>query len=313
MPHTVRRAGWVIIPASSAQNVAKLGAVKQGRNVVNSRTNEAGSISNWSIGGTLHEEVQRQPPTLLHVRPWISPPRHHAVTTHPPGSNSESREIRFHACLGGLATGRSQPGARLTRFWLGSGLVHLCLELLMRVAVKLRSRSVHRPLLIAAVLVGCFLWAMIVVGLSFAMVERGSRQWWVMPLFGASVLAIAVYAVWRVPATPARADVVPAPAALAGAAAVRQSAMVSAGNPMVLQAREPAAVTVRRALAEPLSPREIEVLHQLAAGRSNAEIARALFVAPGTVKAHLNHIFGKLDATSRLQAVAHAREFGLLD
>jgi DNA-binding CsgD family transcriptional regulator len=154
---------------------------------------------------------------------------------------------------------------------------------------------------------------MIVVGLSFAMVERGSRQWWVMPLFGASVLAIAVYAAWRVPATPARADVVPAPAALAGAAAVRQSAMVSAGNPMVLQAREPAAVTVRRALAEPLSPREIEVLHQLAAGRSNAEIARALFVAPGTVKAHLNHIFGKLDATSRLQAVAHAREFGLLD
>jgi ATP/maltotriose-dependent transcriptional regulator MalT len=55
------------------------------------------------------------------------------------------------------------------------------------------------------------------------------------------------------------------------------------------------------------------VLHQLAAGRSNAEIARALFVAPGTVKAHLNHIFGKLGATSRLQAVAHAREVGLLD
>jgi DNA-binding CsgD family transcriptional regulator len=183
----------------------------------------------------------------------------------------------------------------------------------MRVAAELRSRSVRRPLLIAAVLVGCFLWAMVVVGLSFAMVERGSRQWWVMPLFGASVLAIAVYAASRVPATPARADVVCAPAVAAGAASVRQPVTVSAGGSMVTRAREPAAVTVRRAPAEPLSPRELEVLHQLAAGRSNAEIARALFVAPGTVKAHLNHIFGKLDATSRLQAVAHAREVGLLD
>jgi len=53
-------------------------------------------------------------------------------------------------------------------------------------------------------------------------------------------------------------------------------------------------------------------LHELAAGRSNQEIASALFVATGTVKAHLNHIFRKLDATSRLQAVAHAREAGLL-
>jgi ATP/maltotriose-dependent transcriptional regulator MalT len=51
----------------------------------------------------------------------------------------------------------------------------------------------------------------------------------------------------------------------------------------------------------------------LATGRSNQEIAKALFVATGTVKAHLNHIFRKLDATSRLQAVAHAREAGLLD
>jgi DNA-binding CsgD family transcriptional regulator len=38
-----------------------------------------------------------------------------------------------------------------------------------------------------------------------------------------------------------------------------------------------------------------------------------LFVAPGTVEAHLNHIFRKLEAETRLQAVAHAREAGLLD
>jgi DNA-binding NarL/FixJ family response regulator len=69
----------------------------------------------------------------------------------------------------------------------------------------------------------------------------------------------------------------------------------------------------RREPAELLSSRELEVLHHLAAGRTNAEIAKVLFVAPGTVKAHLNHIFRKLDAASRLQAVAHAREAGLLD
>ncbi|WP_344650607.1 response regulator transcription factor [Cryptosporangium japonicum] len=64
---------------------------------------------------------------------------------------------------------------------------------------------------------------------------------------------------------------------------------------------------------EALSAREIEVLRELAAGRSNAEIAAALFVARGTVKAHLHHIFRKLGATSRLQAVARARDAGLLE
>ncbi|XVV16701.1 response regulator transcription factor [Actinoplanes sp. CA-131856] len=127
----------------------------------------------------------------------------------------------------------------------------------------------------AAILAGCFVWTMIVVGLSFAMVEKGAAQWWVIPLFGAAMPAIAVLAVRRVPvAVPPK----PAP--------------------------EP---------TELLSPRELEVLRHLAAGHSNSEIAKALFLAPGTVKAHLNHIFRKLGATSRLQAVAHAREAGLLD
>lgn len=74
----------------------------------------------------------------------------------------------------------------------------------------------------------------------------------------------------------------------------------------------PAAAAAGRPI-EPLSRRELEVLELLATGRSNSEIAQALYVAPGTVKAHLNHIFRKLEATSRLQAVAHAREWGVLD
>jgi LuxR family transcriptional regulator, maltose regulon positive regulatory protein len=65
-------------------------------------------------------------------------------------------------------------------------------------------------------------------------------------------------------------------------------------------------------LIESLSVRELEVLHLVAAGQSNQEIAQALFLSVGTVKKHLNNIFGKLDVNSRTQAVALARELQLL-
>ncbi|MEW2427954.1 response regulator transcription factor [Micromonospora sp. NPDC047644] len=165
----------------------------------------------------------------------------------------------------------------------------------MRITAWLRSPPIRGRVVIAAVLVGCFVWAMVIVGLSFAMVEQGGGQWWVIPLFGAFVLAMAMLAVRRVAAAPSRTD------------------MASAGLAAPVVARGPSPVTVRRAPAEPLSSRELEVLRHLATGRTNAEIAKALFVATGTVKAHLNHIFRKLDAASRLQAVAHAREAGLLE
>ena len=63
---------------------------------------------------------------------------------------------------------------------------------------------------------------------------------------------------------------------------------------------------------EPLSEREIEVLELVAAGLSNAEIARELYLSVGTVKAHVHHIFGKLLVRNRSQAVARARELRLL-
>jgi LuxR family maltose regulon positive regulatory protein len=65
-------------------------------------------------------------------------------------------------------------------------------------------------------------------------------------------------------------------------------------------------------LVEPLSEREIEVLRLIAAGRSNREIAEELFLAVGTVKKHINNIFGKLSVRKRTQAVARARELGML-
>ena len=69
--------------------------------------------------------------------------------------------------------------------------------------------------------------------------------------------------------------------------------------------------TMRTRRAE-LSPREREVLVHLAAGRSNREIARQLFLSEATVKTHLNHLYEKLGVESRTAAVAAARQTGLI-
>jgi two-component system, NarL family, response regulator LiaR len=61
-----------------------------------------------------------------------------------------------------------------------------------------------------------------------------------------------------------------------------------------------------------LTPREIEVLRQLALGRSNRQIAEALFVSEETVKTHLGHLFGKLQVENRAQAIVQALKRGLV-
>jgi LuxR family maltose regulon positive regulatory protein len=71
-------------------------------------------------------------------------------------------------------------------------------------------------------------------------------------------------------------------------------------------------VSVGQVLIEPLTPRELEVLHLIALGRTNKEIARELIVAPGTIKAHSSSIYRKLDVANRTEAVARARELGIL-
>jgi LuxR family maltose regulon positive regulatory protein len=69
---------------------------------------------------------------------------------------------------------------------------------------------------------------------------------------------------------------------------------------------------VDQPLVEPLTGRELEVLRLIAAGLANREIAQELVVAVSTVKTHINHIYGKLDAKSRTQAVAKAQALDLL-
>jgi DNA-binding NarL/FixJ family response regulator len=73
----------------------------------------------------------------------------------------------------------------------------------------------------------------------------------------------------------------------------------------VADARQP------RSLPNELTPREAEILMLIAAGMSNAEIAAALVVSNATVKTHVNHIFSKIGARDRAQAMRYAFEHGL--
>lgn len=61
-----------------------------------------------------------------------------------------------------------------------------------------------------------------------------------------------------------------------------------------------------------MTPRELEILEQIASGKSTKEIAAALFVSENTVKTHTSRVFDKLGATRRTQAVQAGRENGLI-
>jgi LuxR family maltose regulon positive regulatory protein len=65
-------------------------------------------------------------------------------------------------------------------------------------------------------------------------------------------------------------------------------------------------------LVEPLTDREQEVLRLVAEGLSDRQIAEKMTVVVGTVKRHLNNLYGKLGVHSRTQAMARAKELGLL-
>jgi LuxR family maltose regulon positive regulatory protein len=79
--------------------------------------------------------------------------------------------------------------------------------------------------------------------------------------------------------------------------------------------REPAATRRyphTQPLTDPLTPRELDVLHLINRGFSNQQIAEELVIALNTVKRHTSSIYGKLGVKSRTQAVARARELGLI-
>ena len=65
--------------------------------------------------------------------------------------------------------------------------------------------------------------------------------------------------------------------------------------------------------ADDLTPREADVLRLIAAGQSNREIARTLFVSEATVKTHVNRIFAKTGSRDRAQAIRYAYTHGYAD
>jgi len=68
----------------------------------------------------------------------------------------------------------------------------------------------------------------------------------------------------------------------------------------------------KTSLPDGLTPREGEVLILIAKGLTNQEVASKLFISEGTVKTHINNLFGKIGARDRAQAVAYAFRRGLV-
>ena len=88
---------------------------------------------------------------------------------------------------------------------------------------------------------------------------------------------------------------------------VAQSALIQAASAGARPQPSPAPVS----LPDELTPREAEVLSLIANGLSNGEIASTLVVSEATVKTHINHVFAKIGARDRAQAVHYAYTHGL--
>lgn len=82
--------------------------------------------------------------------------------------------------------------------------------------------------------------------------------------------------------------------------------------PVQTSPSEPFAANTARIRELGITPRELEILKEIAAGLSTREIAAKLFVSENTVKTHSSRLFDKLQAKRRTQAVQIAKEAGLV-
>ena len=82
--------------------------------------------------------------------------------------------------------------------------------------------------------------------------------------------------------------------------------------PVAAPAAEPFVRNDARVAELGITPREMEILEQIASGKSTREIAEALFVSENTVKTHASRLFDKLTVKRRTQAVHEAKRLGLI-
>lgn len=138
---------------------------------------------------------------------------------------------------------------------------------------------------------------------------------WGRELVGATLALLAVAVGWRLahrhPPQDAPRAVTTSTLPATPSASVPQTP-ASASPDATAAAATSATSDVASPIAEPLSPREQEVLRLLGAGRSNKEIARALHLSENTVKTHLAKLYAKLGVGRRTEALAVALQRGLL-
>ncbi|HVO24757.1 MAG TPA: response regulator transcription factor [Candidatus Margulisiibacteriota bacterium] len=92
--------------------------------------------------------------------------------------------------------------------------------------------------------------------------------------------------------------------------AIRAAAQGQVWMPPSLQAHIAAAL--RETARNPLTPREREIIRQVALGLRNAEVATKLFISEQTVKTHLNNIFQKLGIRDRVELTLYAARVGII-
>jgi DNA-binding NarL/FixJ family response regulator len=102
-------------------------------------------------------------------------------------------------------------------------------------------------------------------------------------------------------------------ARLLGELAERREELESLARRMVRSPFEERRRAARRAEAQRLTARELEVLRLIAEGKTNKEIGRVLGIEVGTVRNYVQQILEKLGAVSRTQAAARAVDLGLID
>lgn len=71
-------------------------------------------------------------------------------------------------------------------------------------------------------------------------------------------------------------------------------------------------ISTDQKVGEALTPREVEILREVAKGKSNKEIAEELYLSESTVKTHISHIFQKLNIKTRSEAILYAVKKGLI-